>query len=277
MSIIDTRKVCHDQILEVVKFAGIAAYKAPKIANTKIKMEIITGEDLLALADILEIIGEQSYFVKLDAKAIKKNYAAGEPVVELLIGADTTHSDLNWNCGACGFNTCAEFNKFSKENKSSGNYYGGPTCNWKAYDYGIAQAWACATLHQHRVENRAQTSYGAAALMMGHMQGCNVCVGFSIGPNNDQVYFSRPDIIDEMPKEKHDEALINVMPELFIGFVGGGNPALKYTTNYEWMTEPKFIKAQEDPEYDVKQQEMMTRIMAVIERESKKRAEREKE
>lgn len=269
MAVLDGKTVANEGIVNVAAIAAMAALKAPKMANTEIRMEILTGEDVLPLSEILGIIGEASAFVSGDASCGRKAYEAGTPVVELLLGADTTYSDLNWNCGACGFDTCAEFNKYSKENKSRGPFYGGPSCNWKALDFGMAQSWAAAATWQLNVENRTQTSYGVAGLLLGYLEGCNVAVGVSMGPCRDQVWYSRPDLKDSFDMSEHEQFMLNCIPQIMVGFTGAGYPLIKHGP--QWAAEPKFLKMTEDPEWAAKQQDILSRVVGVIEREQAKR------
>ncbi len=269
MPVIDVTKLVNDNLVTAAAFAAMAALKAPKMAKTEIKVEILTGDQVLPLAELLGILGEASAFVAGDATVGKKAHEAGTPIVELLLGANTTRSDLNWNCGACGFDTCAEFNKYSKENMSSGAYYGGPSCNWKALDFGTAQAWAAATTWHMNIENRTQTSYGVAGLLLGYMEGCNVCVGVSIGPCRDQVWYSRPDCIDSFNMKEHEQFMLNCLPQMQVGFTGAGYPMVKHGPN--WAAEPKFLKMVEDPKWAAKHHDILLRAGALIEREKAKK------
>lgn len=272
MAVIDGIKAASDNLLEVAKLASMAALKAPKMANTDIRMQILTEEDVLPLSEVLGIIGEASAFIAGDSACGKKAYEAGSPIIELLVGADTTFSDLNWNCGACGFNTCDEFNKYAKEHKSMGSFYGGPSCNWKNLDFGIAQCWAAAATHQFNVENRTQTSYGVSALLLGYLEGCNICVGISLGPCRDQVWYSRPDLVHSFDMDEQIEFVLNCLPQLFTGFTGSGYPMVKHDP--KWVANPKFMKMMEDPAAMAKQQDIMNRVVAVIEREKSKRGKK---
>ena len=103
MSVIDGIQAANDNLLEIAKVGAMAALRAPRVAKSKIKVEILTGEDMLPLIEILGIVGEGNAFVWGDHVVAKKAYEAGTPIVELLIGVDATVSDLNWNCGGCGF------------------------------------------------------------------------------------------------------------------------------------------------------------------------------
>lgn len=268
MPVLDGKQLAQESLVNVAALGAIAAYKAPKIAGTEIRTQIITGDDLLPLSEILSVIGEGSAFVAGDAVCSKLAHEKGTPVVELLIGADTTVSDLNWNCGACGFKTCAEFNKYSKENKSPGAYYVGPSCNWKLLDFGMAQSWAAAAVGQQNVENRIQTSFGVAGLLLGYLGGCNVSVGVSLGPCRDQVWYSRPDLAHSFDMSEHEQFMLNCIPQMFVGFTGGGYPMIKH--NSQWGGAPKFFKLMDDPDFMTGYQDIMGRVMAIVERERAK-------
>ena len=259
MAVIDSTDLVNENMVNAAAFAAMAALKAPKMAKTDIKIELLTGDDVLPLAEILGILGEASAFVAGDAMCGKKAHEAKTPIVELLLGANTTRSDLNWNCGACGFDTCAEFNAYSKKNMSPGGYYAGPSCNWKAIDFGIAQSWAAAATWHMNVENRTQTSYGVAGLLLGYMEGCNVCVGISMGP----------DCIDSFDMDEHEQFMLNCLPQMQVGFTGGGYPMVKHGPN--WAADPKFLKMTEDPEWAAKMQDIMQRVGVVVEREKAKK------
>jgi uncharacterized ferredoxin-like protein len=270
MAVLDGKKLAQENLVNIATLGAMAAYKAPKMAGTEIRTEIVTGDDLTPLTEILAILGEGSAFVAGDAVCGKKSLAEGTPLVQLLIGADVTTSDLNWNCGACGFNTCAEFNKHSKANQSPGAYYVGPSCNWKVLDFGLAQAWAAAAIWQMNVENRVQTSFGVAGLLVGHLAGCNMCVGISIGPCRDQVWYSRPDLAHSFEMKEHEQFMLNCIPQMQVGFTGGGHPMIKHST--QWGAAPKFLKMVEDPEFMAGYQDIMGRVMAIVERERAKRS-----
>ncbi|MBT8357879.1 MAG: hypothetical protein KJO61_08945 [Deltaproteobacteria bacterium] len=271
MAVIDSTELINENMVNGAAFTAMAALKAPKMAKTDIKIEILTGDDVLPLAEVLGVLGEASAFTAGDAICGKKAHEAKTPIVEVLLGANTTRSDLNWNCGACGFDTCAEFNAYSKKNFSAGGYYAGPSCNWKAIDFGIAQSWAASAAWQMNIENRMQTSYGVAGMLLGYMEGCNVSVGISLGPCRDQVWYSRPDCIHSFDMEEHEQFMLNCLPQMQVGFTGGGYPQVKHGP--DWAADPKFLKMTEDPDWNAKMQDIMGRVGAIIEREKAKKAE----
>ena len=268
MSILEGKKAANEHLIEIAKMAAMAALKAPQVANTEIRTLILTGEDVKPLAEILKVLGEASAFIYGDALCGLKSFEAETPIVELLIGADLTKSDLNWNCGACGFDTCAEFNRYSKENFSLGNFYAGPSCNWKVLDFGTAQSWAAASVWQYNVDNRTQASYGAAGLLAGHLEGCSACTGISIGPCRDTVWYSRPDLAHSFDMQEHEKFVLNTLPQLFVGFCGAGCPEVKESPN--WLEDPKFFTMQKDEELMKKKADIMDRVLKLVAKEKER-------
>jgi len=270
MSVIEGIQAVNESLLSVAKIGASAALRAPVMAKSKIRTEIITGEDFLPLVEIAGIVGEINQFVQGDYVVAKKAFEAGTPIVELLIGVDATVSDLAWNCGACGFDTCAEFNRYSREHKSPGKFMTGPSCNWKLLDHGIAMSYGAAAISAMNVESRMQADYGSFALLLGHLGGCNMCVGISLGPYGESVWYNRVDSVDSFDMVEHMEFMQNTLPQMFISFPGDGRPPFK--SGPVWGKEPKFFKAVEDPELMAKQQKAGARIGEIIAREMAKRA-----
>jgi len=269
MAIMDGNKSANEYLVEIARMGAMAALKAPNMANTEIKTMILTGEDLEPLSEILVALGATSAFIYGDGLCGKKSFEAQTPIVELLIGANLSQSDLNWNCGACGFDTCAEFNRYAKENLSAGGLFAGPSCNWKVLDFGTAQSWAAASIWQQNVDNRAQASYGAAAMLVGHMEGCTTTVGISIGPCRDTVWYNRPDMAHTFDMDKHEQFVLNTLPQFFVGFCGGGYPQVKDKTG--WPVEPpQYLQKGESPELIAKSQEAMGRVGELIAKEKKR-------
>ena len=133
-----------EHLLEVAKSIVLAIHKAPQITGrVPIETEIIWGDDLVPILECMEQTARVFRFVAVDYETIRRCYEKGEPPVVIYIGGSVGRSELAWNCGACGFDTCKEFNQYSKD-MGGGGLLGGPSCNWKAIDYGIVCDWACA-------------------------------------------------------------------------------------------------------------------------------------
>jgi uncharacterized ferredoxin-like protein len=270
MSVIEGIQAVNENLLAVAKVGASAALRAPVMAKSKIKTKIITNEDFLPMVEMAGIVGEINQFVQGDYVVAKKALDAGTPIIELLIGVDATVSDLAWNCGACGFNTCAEFNRYSREHKSPGKFMVGPSCNWKLIDHGIAMSYGAAAISAMNVECRMQADYGSFALLLGYMEGCNMCVGISLGPYGESIWYNRVDSENSFDMTEHMEFMQNTLPQMFISFPGDGRPPFK--SGSVWGKEPKFFKPVEDPELMAKQQKVGVRIGEIISREMARKA-----
>ncbi|MBL7176311.1 MAG: hypothetical protein ISS66_10865 [Desulfobacteraceae bacterium] len=96
----------------------------------------------------------------------------------LTIGAILTRSDTNWDCGACGFSTCAKLNKAARAEKKknpSGPRPSGPSCNWKVIDWNISLDYAAAMASQLGLQTRVQDIQGAVALAHGFAGDVDAC------------------------------------------------------------------------------------------------------
>jgi uncharacterized ferredoxin-like protein len=239
------KEFCQEHLLEVAKNIVLAIYKAPQITGkTKIEAEIVWGEDLLPIIEVMEQTGRVFRYVQWDYETIKRCYDKGEPPVIINIGAAVGISNLAWNCGACGFDTCKEFNDYSTD-LGGGGLLGGPACNWKLLDWSMACDWACASAWQSKVDNRIMGSVGAALGFLGFLPNSNVKIGLALGPPRDMVYYSREEMHKVLTYEMDKMDMLRTVPTMFAGFPGGGNPA--YKTKDEWWAPPESLKYEFEP------------------------------
>jgi len=226
-----------DHLLEVAKNIVLAIKKAPLITGkTQIEAEIVYGDDIVPIYEVLEPIKQR--YIQWDYETIKSCYEKGEPPVIIGIGAKVDNSNLGWNCGACGFATCREYNAYAKE-YSGGGQLGGPSCNWKLLDYAIACDWACASAWQYKVDNRIMGSAGFAMAALGYMPSSNVKLALCIGPARDMVYYNREEMHRKITYEEEKMEMIKSAPTMFTCFPGNGNPM--YKTKDEWWAPPEHM------------------------------------
>jgi uncharacterized ferredoxin-like protein len=249
MSIINGKKLASgDGLLDVAKLSVLAALKSPRVSKLDITTNVITGDDLKPITDLLGILGQGSAFIKGDYFTMKGAIDAGTPPVAVLIGANAAVSDLGWNCGACGFPTCGEFNAYTKKHLGPGAFFAGPSCHWKLVDHGASLAYAAAAVAQYNVDNRLQASVGAVSSLLGYMEGCTICVSLTMGPPGWNVYYDRKVMKDELSDQDVTEALMRSIPSIFEGFPGDGWPKMKHSPN--WNAEWKFPVITKVPEIE---------------------------
>jgi uncharacterized ferredoxin-like protein len=244
MAIYDGIEAANEHLLEVTKACALAAAKAPTLTGLfDLKMEIITGEDLEPMIQILESLGKTSNFQLNDATSFRsyKNEGVLPPV--LLLGGDMGKPPM-WNCGGCGFPTCGEFLKYLSRNKGVGAGAYGPSCLWKIIELGIAADHASACAAMHHAESRVLFSLGAVSMFLGRLEGCSFVVGMPVGPAGQYRWFDRMPWTKVMNYEQRIMTQMAGAPNLFMAFSGGGRPIMK--TKPRWWEEPTLMKVEKD-------------------------------
>lgn len=252
-----------DHLLEVAKSVVLAIRKAPQITGkTTIESEILWGDDLLPIIEVMEPLAPVVRYAQWDYETIKRCYEQGESPVIINIGAKVNRSNLSWNCGACGFDTCVEFNAYSKD-QGGGGQLGGPSCNWKILDYAIACDWACASAWHYKVDNRIMGSLGFALQALNYLPNSDIKLGLALGPPRESVYYSRDEVRDVITYEMDKMDIIRSVPTMFAAFPGGGNPM--YKTKQDWWAPPEFLDiAYSEAAMDVLQKVLYEQIPEIV-------------
>jgi uncharacterized ferredoxin-like protein len=237
----DGFEVARESVLTVAKLAAAAAYRAPQITGVvSIQTEIITEEDQDPIIEYAGTLAPIFPGMAFDYQTIKYFRENKLPGVCLLLGAKLDRSELAWDCGACGFESCAEFNRYAKENSGPGTLMAGPNCHWKMMDYAAACDYACAAAHQNRIDARAMASIGAACGGVGYLPECSARLAVLMGPPGDFIYYCRRQNRDSFPYEQHRLSLFRSAPTNWQAFPGGTKPSIK--TRDDWWSNPEFIK-----------------------------------
>lgn len=275
MAIYEGGKLAQEELFEVAKLCAIAVYKAPQITGLmKYQTMVITGEDLEPIIEALAALGRTWAFCLLSFMMWNPLYLEGRPPVLLLIGGNLRQSELNWNCGACGFKNCAEFNRYAKEIKPPARYMmQGPTCHWKLIDYSIACDWACAAAWHYNITNRIEAATGMAAAAVGYLENCSILLGLPLGPCEDLYWYNRPILKDMIPYEMTWERMRLDFSSLFGTFKGHGRPEAKVTDDW-WKSLKLFSTEYWDPKIMKGLREDVARD---LERIKQKRLEKERQ
>ncbi|MFZ5645098.1 MAG: DUF2148 domain-containing protein [Bacillota bacterium] len=261
----DGKLAAQEHLLDVAKSMVQAAYKAPlTTGRIKLHAEIVTGEDLVPIIELMGAVSKISQFTAWDYITLKESYDSGYPPVLVLLGADATVSEMAWNCGACGFPTCKEFNVYAKENRGGGVGGEGPSCNWKIMDLGIISDWAAASAWSHNVDNRVQGSTGSAAAMLGYLPGTSGIIGISIGPCKELVWYSRESLHRKFSYEDHVKTMFRTIPTNFMAFAGTGKPAFK--SSDRWWEEINYINWGSQPEAEERFYEVFMEMAEIVDK-----------
>jgi len=185
-----------DAVLQVAKLMAAAAITAPKsggqlLAQGKpLFMETVIVDDrptLDRLAGWMRARGverrENIWF--RDAEVADAIDAV------LLVGLKDWYPP-NYDCGACGYATCAEFLHHTKSlrDQSDELEFAGPTCNLRDIDLGIAVGSAAKTAAMHSIDCRCQTRIAVAARKLGIIEA-ELAVGLSLSLTHKSISFDR--------------------------------------------------------------------------------------
>jgi uncharacterized ferredoxin-like protein len=110
----------------------------------------------------------------------------------LFIGLKPDWYPPNYDCGACGYATCAEFLHASNDlrNDSAELEFAGPVCNLRDIDLGIAVGSAAKTAAIHSIDCRCQTRSAVAARKLGIITAEHA-VALSLSMTHKAVGFDR--------------------------------------------------------------------------------------
>lgn len=194
----DQREIFLDAIRQVAKLAAVAAMTAPKSggqlflqgAKPFIETEIVEDRDTLAhLADWLRARGttlKQPLWFR-DAETAEK------VDLVLFIGLAKWYPPV-YDCGACGYATCAQFLKAvsvqRRQEETDDWEFPGPICQIRCIDLGIAVGSAAKVASMHNVDARCQTRIAAAARHLGLIQA-DLAVALAMSVSHKNIFFDR--------------------------------------------------------------------------------------
>ena len=186
-----------DTVRQVAKLMAGAAITAPKsggqlfLAGKPNLMETVVVDDAderHRLAEWLRARGterrEQIWF--RDAEVAEAVDAI------LFVGLLPGWYPPNYDCGACGYATCAEFLHATKplRDDSAELEFAGPVCNLRDIDLGIAVGSAAKTAAIHSIDCRCQTRAAVAARKLGVIQADHA-VALSLSMTHKAIGFDR--------------------------------------------------------------------------------------
>ncbi len=264
MAVYNGKEMGTEALLDVAKHVVHAIYHAPQLTGRlDIQTEIITGEDLLPTVEVFEEMAKQELLMQMDYRVYDEAIKKGESPVVVLIGAELTRSSVGWDCGACGWATCGEFNDYARHNRGRGMFTQGPTCQWLLMDYSIACDWACAAAHQYNIENRIQFSGGTILNLLGHMEDCSMSLALPLGPCKEYWYYNRPCMHGKYSYEEWMEMIAKPAVPAFAGFGGGGKAYIMDRDRF-WEEDARYVKIEPDPELEDHLAASRARLIEVI-------------
>lgn len=165
----------------VANLMALSAITAPKTRGQDIlEIKILYGEEKDKVADeMLKIADERNIpgYIR-DGNNVKNSDA-------LFIVGLKSHESPGFDCRACGFESCEEFDA----TKAEGDFKG-PNCAFRLLDMGIALGSAVKTASIHNVDNRIMYRVGVAVMRLGIMES-NIMMGVPLSVSGKSIFFDR--------------------------------------------------------------------------------------
>lgn len=193
---LDYEAIRADTVRQVAKLMAAAAITAPKsggqlfIAGKHNFVETVIVDDSATKRDLAEWIRARG---KERREAIWfRDADVAEAVDAILFVGLSDWYPPNYDCGACGYATCAEFlhETAALRRDSTELEFAGPTCNLRDIDLGIAIGSAAKTAALHSIDCRCQTRVAVAARKLGVIRA-DVAVALSLSMTAKAVGFDR--------------------------------------------------------------------------------------
>jgi uncharacterized ferredoxin-like protein len=198
---LDYEAIRGDTVRQVAMLMAAAAITAPKsggqlfLAGKHNFIETVIVEDPAARAEL-------AGWMRARGNERRENIwfrdaEVAEAVDAILLVGLADWYPPNYDCGACGYATCAEFLHETKtlRDDSAELEFAGPTCNLRDIDLGIAVGSAAKTAAIHSIDCRCQTRVAVAARKLGVI-AADVAVALSLSMTHKAVGFDRrmPDV-----------------------------------------------------------------------------------
>ena len=212
MAIKKMSELVENGLERAVELMSVAAHNSYRFKDRNtVKMISVEGEDLEQIAEYCFSLGDMSPLAARDGRHLVQ--LMKEPCSLLVLG-DKRKSDFNYNCGACGYKTCAELNKTEEVESLTAN---GPSCMFKNLNLGIAANAAASIAHRLGLHCRVFSTLAFSALALEVITDVDLVISVSVSVAKKNPYFDRHEF---WTKEHWDETFKKEFPTYTRGFIG---------------------------------------------------------
>jgi uncharacterized ferredoxin-like protein len=198
-----------DRAVEMMALAAQTSFRFSK-RNT-IKVIKITNEEIAQLAEYCYALGDMAPLAARDGRFAVD--LIKEPAALLIIG-DKRQSLFNYNCGACGYRTCAELNKAEMVESLTSN---GPSCIFRNINVHIAADAAAAMAWRLGLHCRVFSTLGFAAKALEILPDMDTVVSVAVSAAKVDPFFDRHKF---WTQEVWDQTFSKEFPTFTRGFIG---------------------------------------------------------
>lgn len=198
-----------DRSMELIALAAHNSFRF-KDRNT-VKMITVGNEELEQIGEYCFSLGDLSPLAARDGRHVIQ--LMKEPCSLLILG-DKRKSDFNYNCGACGYRTCAELNKAETVESLTAN---GPSCLFKNINMNIAANAAASMAHKLGLHCRVFSTLAFSAFALEIIEDVDITISVCVSAAKKNPYFDRHEY---WTKEHWDKTFEKEFPPYNRGFIG---------------------------------------------------------
>lgn len=212
MAITEMSELVEGGLDRAVELMATAAHNSFRFKNrNSTKIIAIGNEELKDIAEYCFSLGDMSPLAARDGRNVVQFIK--EPCRLLIIG-EKRKSDFNYNCGACGYRTCAEMNKQEEVESLTAR---GPSCMFKSLNLGIAANTAASLAHRLGLHCRVFSTLAFASLALEIIEDVDICVSVAVSAAKKNPFFDRHEY---WTKDHWDEVFDKEFPTYNRGFIG---------------------------------------------------------
>ena len=207
----DQHEIFMNALRHVAELCAVSAMTAPKsggqlfLKGGKPFIETVIVEDKDTLARLAAWLRARGNKLK-EPIWFRDADTAEKLDLVLFIGLAKWYPPL-YDCGACGYATCAEFLRAAPAHHAPGSEdweFPGPIYQLRAVDLGIAVGSAAKTASLNNIDARCQTRIAGAARHLGVIQA-DLAVALSMSVSHKNIFFDK-----RMPEVAFDEQSVTL-------------------------------------------------------------------
>ena len=193
----DQHEIFMEALRHVAQLCAVAAMTAPKSGGqlfskgAKPFIETVIVEDRETLGRFAKWL--RAHGTRLKEPIWFRDAETAEKLdLVLFIGLVKWYPPV-YDCGACGYATCAEFLRAREHQRPAGIEdweFPGPICQLRAIDLGIAVGSAAKIASLNNIDARCQTCIASAARHLGIIQA-DLAVALSMSVSHKNIFFDR--------------------------------------------------------------------------------------
>ncbi|MCB2186558.1 MAG: hypothetical protein KQJ78_09085 [Deltaproteobacteria bacterium] len=198
-----------DHALEMMALAAHNSFRFGK--KHTLKILAVGPEELEEIAEFCFSLGDMSPLAARDGRFVME--LIKEPCGLLLLG-DKRKSTFGYNCGACGYRTCAELNAAEMVESLTAN---GPSCQFRNLNLNMATGAAASMAWRLGLHCRVFSTLAFGAKAMEVMEDCDIVASVAVSAAKEDPFFDRHKY---WTREFWDEIFKKEFPTFTRGFIG---------------------------------------------------------